>query len=112
MPGGRSNAARGNYSLAAGYYAKALHDGTFVWNDGTGGETDSLFSTAANQFLVRATGGVGIGTNAPVEAVHINEASGSTGIFLGGGGTAGPHGIVFDDDYVAAHTVDTRVSGA
>jgi hypothetical protein len=55
VPGGRDNTAQGDYSLAAGRRAKADHDGTFVWAD----STDADFgSTAADQFLVRASGGM------------------------------------------------------
>lgn len=44
-------------AFAGGNPAKAAHDYTFVWSDSTA--TD--FSSATNdQFLVRATGGVGI----------------------------------------------------
>lgn len=66
VPGGRQNQARGLYSFAAGYEARAIHEGSFVWNDrsATFGN-DSLVTTAVNQFLIRAEGGVGIGTNAP-----------------------------------------------
>ena len=66
VPGGRGNHARGSHSFAAGYHARAIHNGSFVWNDRsiTSGK-DSLVSTANNQFLIRATGGVGIGTNSP-----------------------------------------------
>jgi len=54
-PGGELNTAAGQYSFAAGRRAKALHDGAFVWAD----STDADFaSTAANQFSVRAGGGV------------------------------------------------------
>jgi hypothetical protein len=60
IPGGYSNLAQGDYSLAAGLRAKALHNGTFVWGDAT--EAD-FSSTAANQFLIRAGGGVGVGTD-------------------------------------------------
>src|SRR5207249_2453898 len=48
--------------------AKALHNGAFVWADPTG--TD-FASTAANQFLIRASGGVGIGTNNPHTALEV-----------------------------------------
>ncbi len=61
IPGGSFNQALGDFSFAAGYQAQALHAGAFVWAD------DSLTpfaSTTANQFVVRATGGVGINTNA------------------------------------------------
>ena len=59
VPGGKHNAAVGNLSFAAGYRARALHDGTFVWAD----STDADFaSTSPNQFLIRASGGVRIFT--------------------------------------------------
>ena len=69
VPGGRLNTALGDYSFAAGRRAKANHDGTFIW----GSATDADFaSTAADQFLIRASGGVGIGTNDPQADLHIN----------------------------------------
>lgn len=55
VPGGASNNAAGAYSLAAGQRAKALNNGAFVWADSTDSD---LLSTADNQFLVRASGGV------------------------------------------------------
>jgi hypothetical protein len=59
VPGGRDNTAQGMYSFAAGYRAKANHQGAFVWAD----STDADFaSTANNQFAVRATGGVSFTT--------------------------------------------------
>jgi formylglycine-generating enzyme required for sulfatase activity len=68
IPGGAFNAAAG-YALAAGRRAKALNTGTFVWAD----STDADFtSTGANQFLIRASGGVGIGTNQPAALLHVN----------------------------------------
>jgi hypothetical protein len=72
VPGGLSNMAGGNYSFAAGRRAKANHDGAFVWAD----STDADFaSTAADQFLIRASGGVGIGTANPVEALHVGSGN-------------------------------------
>jgi hypothetical protein len=59
VPGGRDNTAQGMYSFAAGYRAKAIHQGAFVWADST--EAD-FASTANNQFAVRATGGVSFTT--------------------------------------------------
>jgi hypothetical protein len=55
VPGGGGNEAEGNYSLAAGRNARANHEGTFVWADST---SSSFASTRADQFLVRAEGGV------------------------------------------------------
>jgi len=55
IPGGESNTAAGDYSFAAGLNAKALDQGAFVWADSAG---VPITSTAANQFIVRASGGV------------------------------------------------------
>ena len=61
VPGGAFNTANGDLSLAAGFHANAIHTGTFVWADAS---STAPFSSAANyQFLIRATGGVGIGTS-------------------------------------------------
>ena len=62
VPGGINNSATMSYTLAAGRRAKANTDGTFVWADSTNAD---FASTAKDQFLVRANGGVGINTNAP-----------------------------------------------
>ena len=62
IPGGTLNRVGAPYGFAAGRRAKANHDGAFVWAD----STDADFaSTGANQFLIRAAGGVGIGTSNP-----------------------------------------------
>jgi hypothetical protein len=55
VPGGRFNTASGFASFAAGYGAQAIHSGSFVWADGS---LSGFSSTAANQFAVRATGGM------------------------------------------------------
>jgi len=68
IPGGWYNTATGSYAFAAGRRAKANHNGAFVWAD----QTDADFaSTAQNQFLIRAGGGVGIATNSPDEMLHV-----------------------------------------
>ncbi len=66
--GGWDNGASGVGSFAAGRHAQANADGVFVWSDGT-----SAFqsTTVPNQFLVQATGGVGINTNAPAAALDV-----------------------------------------
>ena len=75
--GGYWNKARGENSLAAGYKARAVHEGSFVWNDrSVTSLNDSLVTTAANQFLIRAAGGVGIGTASPNQEVTIFDAGG------------------------------------
>jgi hypothetical protein len=60
IPGGQANTAGGDYSFAAGRQAQALHAGTFVWADSTNAP---ITSTAENQFIVRASGGVTMYTN-------------------------------------------------
>ena len=72
VPGGYGNHARGVFSFAAGRLARAVHNATFVWADWDAGTpNDSLLSTGSNQFLIRARGGVGIGTNAPRATLHV-----------------------------------------
>lgn len=81
VPGGDLNTASGHYSFAAGYRAKALHIGSFVWADTTGAD---FSSTGASQFLIRASGGVGIGTPSPESPLHVlhNDASGNASLIL------------------------------
>ncbi len=62
IPGGRGNRADGVYSFAAGHRARASHAGCFVWADSSNAD---FTTTADEQFIIRADGGVGIGTNAP-----------------------------------------------
>jgi hypothetical protein len=59
VPGGCGNTAQGDWSFAAGRRAKAYHTGVFVWADSTDADFES---TANDQFLVRATGGVSFST--------------------------------------------------
>ena len=72
IPGGIWNNAGGEGSFAAGWRAKALHAGSFVWAD----TNDVDFaSTGANQFLIRASGGVGIGTTTPGTQIGLHAAT-------------------------------------
>jgi trimeric autotransporter adhesin len=71
VPGGNQNTAAGNYSLAAGQQATAGHAGAFVWSDSSG----AMASTGANQFLIDADGGVGIGTDSPTEQLTVNGSA-------------------------------------
>jgi hypothetical protein len=49
--------------------AQATNSGAFVWADNS--TVNNFNSTSNNQFLIRATGGVGIGTNNPAAALHV-----------------------------------------
>lgn len=75
IPGGYECEAEGVYSFAAGLDAKARHSGCFVFADSTT-TFDSLVTTAANQFLVRSSGG----------AVFYSNSAKTTGVTLAGGG--------------------------
>jgi len=68
VPGGLGNAAAGLASFAAGQSAKALHSGSFVWSDFSSAD---FTTTGDNQFLIRAVGGVGIGTASPQAALDV-----------------------------------------
>lgn len=82
VPGGYGNEANAAYSFAAGRQANADHTGSFVWADSVG----VVFgSTAPNQFLIRAGGGVGINAREPGAALHVG---GSSDASLTGGGIA------------------------
>lgn len=69
VPGGDSNTAT-NYAFAAGRRAKANHQGTFVWADS---QNADFASTGANQFIIRASGGVGIGTASPSRELEVQN---------------------------------------
>lgn len=70
VPGGLLNVATGNYSFAAGRRARALHGGTFVWADS---QDADFASTGPNQFLIRATSGLGINTGAPGDVIEAQD---------------------------------------
>jgi len=79
VAGGGGNSAGGDYSFAAGTGAQASHNGSFVWSDNSGG----VSSTAENQFIVNATGGVGIGTDSPGGAGLAVSGGGAGNMYLG-----------------------------
>jgi hypothetical protein len=95
IPGGSLNEAGGDYSFAAGYRANALHSGTFVWAD----SLDRDFtSSAANQFLIRASGGLGIGTSSPRGAVHVLSEANPTVVRIQSTGGPGFGRVEFISD--------------
>ena len=86
VPGGYENQALGNFSFAAGDQAVANHQGTFVWADAPLGVNPNPFtSTAPNQFLIRATNGVGINMNHPAYALDVNGDINISGTYRVGG---------------------------
>jgi hypothetical protein len=98
VPGGYNNTADGYSAFAAGYRAKALHGGSFVWADQI--EAD-FASSAVNQFNLRCTGGARIVT-------AIDAASNPTaGVRLPSGSTSWS---TISDRYAKKnfHPVDTK----
>lgn len=76
VPGGRLNDVQGSYGFAAGRRAKSKHQGAFVWAD----STDADFASTANdQFLIRASGNVGINKPNPASALDVNGTVTTTG---------------------------------
>ncbi len=81
VPGGADNVAAGDYSLVAGRRAvvEADHAGAFLFADATDADFNSA---AANEFAVRATGGVRLvsavsGDGQPAAGVELAPGSGS-----------------------------------
>jgi hypothetical protein len=93
---GKSTTANGAHSLAAGTQARALHDGTFVWADNRNAD---FASTGSNQFLIRASGGVGINNNNP------------NGAALAVGGDVNVEGVVSVNALSAGSVTTTQITG-
>ena len=95
---GFSSAASGIASTAMGYNAQAAHDRSFVWSDG-----DSFSSTAPNQFMVHAKGGLQLfGGGLAVTGASSPNYAGAQGVFIESQGT---YGSIFAFDYVNGHTL-------
>ena len=88
IPGGANCAIGDNadYAFAAGRRAKANHQGSFVWADSTSAD---FASTTNDQFLIRASGGVGIGTTSPDEMLHVSGNVKATSFIGDGSSLAG-----------------------
>jgi trimeric autotransporter adhesin len=80
VPGGEDNIAAGDYSFAAGQKAKinSSHNGTFLFADANQADFNSA---SANEFAVRATGGVRFVT-------AINGTTPTAGVQLAPGGSS------------------------
>jgi hypothetical protein len=94
IPGGWYCVTYAPYSFAAGRRAKARHDGAFVWGDSQDADMDS---TGANQFLIRASGGVGINTNNPGNAT-LYVRGGLTNVAICGGTLAPVGAATFESN--------------
>jgi hypothetical protein len=96
VPGGLANEANAPFTFPAGSFAHANHAGSFVWADHN--FLDSFYTTATNQFIIRASSGVGIGTNTPqqllsvAQGMNIDQANANDGALWNGlsfGSTSG-----------------------
>jgi trimeric autotransporter adhesin len=74
IPGGQFNTVGTGaiYAFAAGRRANASHPGTFVWADSKNAD---FASASSNQFLIRASGGVGINMTDPEAELHVFRGS-------------------------------------
>ena len=83
VPGGDGNIATGSYSCAAGQGANAVHNGSFVWGDSA---PHNVYSSAADQFVVRAAGGFWFGNSSGTISIpsgHFIETTANGGAYLG-----------------------------
>ena len=91
--GGQDNSITALSSVAGGNDANTNFNGSLVWADYSGG--GAFNGTAANQFIVRATGGLGIGAS-PTNAVSVVGTASATYIIGNGYGITG----VENADYI------------
>jgi hypothetical protein len=123
VPGGANNTAAGTSSFASGQYAQANHNGSFVWSDSTATAGVPFASTGTNQFLINASGGVGMGTNAPQAQLDVrtgdqigiqvqnNSASHQTMYaYNNGGGTALYVGSKYPTHLIITTSTDADLS--
>ncbi len=77
VPGGYDNQAKGQDSFAAGYDAKALNAGSFVWSDDA--STSPVQSTKNDQFIARASGGYVFYSDTSGDGAQLPAGSGMWG---------------------------------
>jgi trimeric autotransporter adhesin len=113
IPGGGGNLVGGNLSFAAGEYAQALNNQSFVWNDGSAG---TFQSTADNQFSVHAVGGIVLAGDVSIAGgsayQHLSLSGGNSTGFLYGSYPALGDGIHmgynwYADATGAGHVINT-----
>ena len=109
VPGGRDNTAGGLLSFAAGRRAKAAHTGAFVWADS---QDADFTSTAADQFLIRASGYVGINKNNPSTALDVAGAVTATNFIGNGAGLTGLPLLAGSNTFTGNQTIGGTVTAA
>ena len=110
VPGGGNNLAAGDFSFAAGRRAKANHSGAFVWGDATDAD---VASTANDQFVIRATGGVSVSTGSATFQINggaaWTSASDGTGSGLDADLLDGQHGPSYQVQVSGACTIGSAI---
>jgi Chaperone of endosialidase len=87
--------ANGNTSFAGGFAATAAQAGSFMWGDSNAGTGGIIATTAANQYIVRAGGGLGINgapkDNATELSIYPSRLNGAnySSLFMGQKDAAG-----------------------
>jgi hypothetical protein len=110
VPGGERDSAVGDYSLAAGYRAKALHAGSFVWADSTDADFNSWLP---NEFAVRASEGMRIKANSSDYGARLdNQSGGGDGLRAFANVSKGnPWGAVYAINYGTSPAIYAHSSG-
>jgi hypothetical protein len=103
VPGGRYAVAAGDCSFAAGWKAKARHEGCFVWSDYTDGDFNSL---GPNEFAIRAGGGVRVSANNASYGAWFDNSSGH------GDGIRSMANVSINNDWGAIWAVNLGTSPA
>lgn len=75
--------ANADESFAFGSNAISAHQGAIVFADFTGDPGTSFTSTAPNQFIIRASGGVGIGTSTTLHDLDVAGVKGASFVSSG-----------------------------
>jgi hypothetical protein len=103
IPGGINNHATGRNSFAAGEGARAHHNNSFIWSDGTTWIFDSAATTSESQFIIMTSGKVGIGLSSPTDKLHVKDGNIRTNGCLIGSNLACPSDARLKEDI---HTLD------
>jgi hypothetical protein len=102
IAGGLSNLVTGDFSYASGHLVLNTNQDTFVWNDGFDDGSGGLSSYADNQFLIHASNGVAINTNAGTSALNVGGMVSALG-FAGGGAVGGSAAVAIQTNSVGPH---------
>jgi hypothetical protein len=105
--GGVGSSVTGDISYALGRRAKNNHNGTYVFSD----NEDSDFSSSADkQFIMRFSGGVGVGTASPNSQLHIGGSFAVERLALAASGNSDDEVIIGVTDTSSPRTVTIQTA--